>query len=92
MYNLSITAGTLVLSKSPGEGDSVTASQTWRRNTGDTQGTADRNHENRHFGPLRLRCRASGGRPPRAADRVRGEQMQYDLHVRIPGVSGEEPG
>lgn len=47
------------------------------------------NHDTRQGGLLRVRSGAPGGRPAGAADRLRGEQMQHDLHVRVPGVPGE---
>lgn len=50
------------------------------------------NHETRHGGLLRVCSGAPGCWPARVADWFRGEQMQYDLYVWIPGVSGEYPG
>lgn len=54
-----------------------------------TDPESDQNHETRHGGLLRVRSGASGSWPARAADWLRGEQLQYDLYVWIPGVSGE---
>lgn len=49
-------------------------------------------HETRHSGLLRVRSGASGSRPAGVADGLRGEPMQHDLYVWVPGVSGEYPG